>query len=51
MTSLYYTLSQDLKIQLGVYYLAALEMKSIQKNVVNGKFFMRNKFSFYSLLS
>ena len=50
MACLDYTPSQGLKIQLGSYYLAALEMKSIQKNLVNGKFFTPNKFSFYSLL-
>ena len=51
MVCLHYTPIQDLKIQLGRYYLAAIEMKSIQKKLVNEKFFMPNKFSFYSLLT
>ena len=45
MTCLHCTPSQDLKIQLGSYSLAVIEMKNIQKNVVNGKFFISNKFS------
>ena len=51
MACLHYTPSQDSKIQLGGYYLGALEMKNIQKNVANGNFFILSKFSFYSLLS
>ena len=51
MTCLHYTLSLDLKIKLRGHYHATLEMKSIQKNVVNGKFFIPNKFSFYNLLT
>ena len=51
MTCMHCTPSENSKIQLESYDRGGLKMKSIQKNVVNGKFLIPKKFSFCNLLT
>ena len=50
MVCLHYTPIQDLKIQLGRYYLAAIEMKSIQKKVGKWEILYAKQISFLQLV-